>query len=191
MPDNKQNGMITKIWGPPGWLFLHSVTFGYPDEITTENSYRVKHYQDFFNNLGYVLPCKYCRDSYNEYLDKLPVEYFLKSRKDLSRWLYLIHNKVNDKLGVPDCDIPTFEEVEEKYEQYRAKCKQTTSQERSERLIKGCVIPENGIKKKCLISVVNDIEYFQESDTVNYIMIIGGIILLVLIIIYLKSQYYK
>ena len=33
MSDNKDYGMITKIWGPPGWLFLHTVTMGYPYEI--------------------------------------------------------------------------------------------------------------------------------------------------------------
>lgn len=27
---NIDNGMMTKIWGPPGWLFLHCITFGYP-----------------------------------------------------------------------------------------------------------------------------------------------------------------
>ena len=27
---NADNGMMTKVWGPPGWLFLHCVTFGYP-----------------------------------------------------------------------------------------------------------------------------------------------------------------
>ena len=24
------NGMMTNVWGPAGWVFLHSVTFGYP-----------------------------------------------------------------------------------------------------------------------------------------------------------------
>ena len=96
MFDNKQNGMMTKVWGPPGWFFLHSVTFGYPDEINPENVDRVRHYANFFNSLGHVLPCKYCRNSYNEYISELPVENFLNSRKDLTLWLYLIHNKVND-----------------------------------------------------------------------------------------------
>ena len=25
---NVDNGMMTKVWGPTGWLFLHCVTFG-------------------------------------------------------------------------------------------------------------------------------------------------------------------
>ena len=28
--NNKDNGIMTKIWGQPGWLFLHSITIGYP-----------------------------------------------------------------------------------------------------------------------------------------------------------------
>ena len=32
------NGMMTKIWGPPGWLFLHCVTMGYPDELDLDNN---------------------------------------------------------------------------------------------------------------------------------------------------------
>ena len=24
---NIDNGMMTKVWGPPGWLFLHCITF--------------------------------------------------------------------------------------------------------------------------------------------------------------------
>lgn len=182
MSDNKQNGMMTKVWGPPGWFFLHSVTFGYPDEINPENVDRVRHYANFFNSLGHVLPCKYCRNSYNEYITELPVEHFLKSRKDLTLWLYLIHNKVNDKLGIPECDRLLFEEVENKYEQYRAKCKQTTDKERSDRLIKGCTIPENGTKKKCLVSIVNDVETFEDSSPPFLLNCSLAIIIIILLI---------
>jgi hypothetical protein len=150
-----------------------------------------KQYKDFFNSLGNVLPCKYCRDSYNKYIVELPVEYFLKSRKDLTRWLYLIHNKVNEKLGVPACDIPSFEAIEKTYDNYRASCKQTTSEERSDRIINGCIVPKNGMKKKCLVSVVPDTEYFQDPNSVNYTIIIMSGILIILFLIYLKSKYYK
>ena len=58
----------------------------------------------------------------------------LKTRKDLTKWLYDMHNKVNHKLGVPECNIPSFEDVISQYEEYRAKCKKTTEEE--ENLIK-------------------------------------------------------
>lgn len=180
---DKENGMMTKIWGPPGWFFLHIVSFGYPYEITSENSHRIREYAKFFNSLGHILPCKYCRNSYNEYIKEYPVEKFLNSRESLTKWLYIIHNRVNDKLGVPECDRPSFEEVKKKYEQYRAKCKQTTNKEREERLIKGCTIPENGIKKRCLINIVNDTEHFTDNCDYNfYIIFILYIIAIILIL---------
>ena len=35
MSDNESSsrGMITKIWGPPAWVFLHSIAAGYPEHI--------------------------------------------------------------------------------------------------------------------------------------------------------------
>jgi len=33
---NINNGLITKIWGPPTWDCLHSFTFGYPVHPTDE-----------------------------------------------------------------------------------------------------------------------------------------------------------
>lgn len=183
--DNRQNGMMTKVWGPPGWFFLHIITFGYPDKITSENADRVKYYADLFNSIGHTLPCKYCRNSYNEYIKELPVENFLDSRESLIKWLYIIHNKVNDKLGVPECDRPTLEEVKDKYEQYRAKCSKTTEFERQQMLSKGCIIPEDGVKKKCLISVVKESEYFEEKfESPCYFILILLYILVITLIIY-------
>ena len=71
---------------------------------------------------------------------------------------------------------------------YRAKCKQTTDKERSERLIKGCTVPENGKKKKCLVSIVNDVETFEDSSPpflLNCSLVIIIIILLI-VVNYLK-----
>tara|TARA_E500000178_G_C16870341_1_gene684075 strand:+ start:91 stop:672 length:582 start_codon:yes stop_codon:yes gene_type:complete len=181
MIDNKENGMMTKIWGPPGWIFLHSVTFGFPQEVTCKNQHRVLQYINFFNSVGNVLPCKYCRDSYNEYLREHPVEQHCTSRKTLTRWLYDIHNKVNSKLGVAPCDIPRFSQVEKKYESYRAACKQTTDQDRSNSLIKGCTIPQTGIKKKCKILVVSDDDKAGKFD--NYYSILAGLCLVVGVVI--------
>jgi len=64
-------------------------------------------------------------------------------------------NKVNKKLGVPKCDIPTFKEVYQRYDAYRAKCRPTSPAERKKKLEKGCVVPKDGRKKKCVIKIVN------------------------------------
>ena len=47
----QNNGLITKIWGGPGWTFCHSITFGYPIEPTDE---QINNYRTFFISLGNV-----------------------------------------------------------------------------------------------------------------------------------------
>jgi len=66
-----------------------------------------------------VLPCKYCRASTTEFVHEHPL------RGDPGKWLYDIHNMVNDKLrkqSKEDKTVrdpgrnPSFAEVKEKYE---------------------------------------------------------------------------
>jgi hypothetical protein len=149
-------GMMTNVWGPPGWIFLHCITMGYPYKINTNNKqhlFRKKHTKDFFNSLGHVLPCKYCRESYLEYVSQNPIDKHLNTRKELAKWFYNIHNKVNQKLGVPKCDIPSFTEFYQKYETYLAKCKRTTDKDKKKRKEKGCVRPKDGVPKRTHIKI--------------------------------------
>jgi hypothetical protein len=93
--------MNTKFWGPPGWKFLHTITFNYPDTIDISNPKhreKKKYYKQLFKNFQFTLPCKYCRVSYKKFLKEDPIEPNLMSRKDLTFWFYRIHNKVNAKL---------------------------------------------------------------------------------------------
>ena len=119
--DNKNNGLITKIWGPAMWESLHCIAFGYPIEPTEEQK---NNYKIFFTNLMNVLPCKCCRDSYKDFLTKEDDTIFtdsdLKNRETLTRWLFKIHNRVNKKLGI-DYNL-SYEDIVNKYESYRAKC---------------------------------------------------------------------
>ena len=152
------NGMMTKVWGPAGWVFLHSCVMGYPIKINDKNPEdrkRKKKTKVFFETIGHIFPCIYCRESYQRFIKELPIDKFLDSRRKLANWLYQIHNKVNKKLGVPSCDIPSFNEVYGRYETYRAQCEKTTRKNRKERKEKGCVIPKDGKKKRCIVKVVN------------------------------------
>ena len=154
----KDNGMMTKVWGPAGWVFLHSCAMGYPIKIDKKNKdhrKRKRETKKFFESAGYVLPCRYCRESYNNFIKELSIGRHLETRQSLCRWLYRIHNKVNKKLGVPKCEIPTFGNINKQYETYRAQCTKTTTNERQERLVKGCTIPKDGVRKKCIIQIIN------------------------------------
>jgi hypothetical protein len=144
------SGMQTRVWGPAGWLFLHSIAQNYPWKPTEKQK---KNYLHFFRLLGNVLPCRYCRESYQEFI-KLP-ETELKrsvmtSRLTLVTWLYNIHNKVNEKLGIK-CN-ETFKNVWEKYESFRSKC--FKSPEIIKKIKKGCNDPMSGFRQKCIIDII-------------------------------------
>ena len=114
--------MDTKFWGPGGWRFLHTITFNYPENPTAADK---RNYKSLFLNFQFTLPCKYCRESYAKFLRELPIEPYLASRSKLTMWLYLIHNKVNDKLrnqGNPTPPNPSYAYVAGEYEKQRANC---------------------------------------------------------------------
>jgi len=87
-------GLNQRVWGRPGWTFLHSVTFNYPDDpdSSTQETYR-----RFFSIIGDVLPCKKCRNHYKEHSVVLPIR--LGSRRELVEWMIDIHNRANDATG--------------------------------------------------------------------------------------------
>jgi hypothetical protein len=143
-------GQNTKVWGPPGWLFLHCIAQNFPWE---PDQAKKDSYLKFFRLLGDVLPCRYCRDSYQQFIEepctKLD-ESVVQNRKTMVKWLYSIHNKVNKKLGVSE--VPCLQEVWDRYESFRSQCKK--SPKVVETAPKGCTEPVKGLtKKKCIIQI--------------------------------------
>lgn len=108
--------MNVNEWGPGGWTFLHTVSFNYPLDPTDEDKQR---YINFFNSTKYILPCKYCRQSFEIYMKYLPIEPFLESREGITYWLYRIHDLVNQKVFKK---FFSFDHVVRKYEKIRAGC---------------------------------------------------------------------
>ena len=106
--------MDTRFWGPSGWKLLHTITFGY-DPHNTKARVAIK---TTFETLPFVLPCKFCRASLTDYMEKHPLEPALESKATLTKWLWLIHNEVNKKLreqNLTVADDPPFAKVEEIY----------------------------------------------------------------------------
>lgn len=112
-PWYNKNGMQPAVWGPPLWFFLHTMSFNYPAEPTLEQKVQ---YLTFFKTLGYVLPCKHCRDAYQAYTKNLDLNAF-KDRMALTRWVYNLHNAINAKLG--KLSSPSFESVVHAYDNLR------------------------------------------------------------------------
>lgn len=118
--------MMVSMWGPPGWRYLHTVAHGYPESPTAYDSLNENpvgstesNYKIFFTFVGKTLPCRICRESYTKLVSENPVR--TESRRELTRWLWEIHNGVNKKLGRTYKESD-FNSITKYYEKFRAKC---------------------------------------------------------------------
>lgn len=95
-------GMATKKWGPAAWQFLFTCIMGhYPININIKNIEHLhlrERYRCMLESLQFIMPCIYCRNSFKQFFEELPIEEYLVGRIELMYWLYLMKNKVNDKL---------------------------------------------------------------------------------------------
>ena len=154
--------MITSIWGPNMWHYLHTMSFNYPVKPTLENK---KYYKEFLLNLQYTLPCKYCRINLKNNLKAHPLKYcHLKNRDVFSKYVYKLHEIVNKMLNkksnISYCD------VRERYEHFRSRCtndkKELLNQKKlfnfkktmKNKKEKGCTESLYGKKAKCIINIV-------------------------------------
>lgn len=101
--------MDTRFWGPSGWCLLHLIAAAPP----------TKQVKEWFELLEFVLPCKYCRASFHDYLNLQPLTTAtIRDRDAFSRWLYDIHNRVNGKLrgqGLLTTQDPSWPSVRDRY----------------------------------------------------------------------------
>jgi len=157
------DGMMTKIWGPLAWTFLHTISFNYPVNPSPEDKV---HYRDYVLNLQYVLPCKYCRMNLTNNFKKKPILMcHMASRDTFSRYIYDLHETVNKMLHKKS--NLTYCDVRERYEHFRSRCtdekptvftfkktKTNTKTKTQRKKEKGCTEPLYGKKSKCLINIV-------------------------------------
>ena len=172
------DGMLTSVWGPSLWHYLHTMSFNYPTKPTRDDK---KHYKAFVLNLRNVLPCKYCRMNLRKNLKDLPLRNKdMKNRKSFSLWMFKLHEHINKMLGKKSG--LTYSQVRERYEHFRARCtididektklvkiKPIKNKTRKKKKVKekGCVEPLYGKKSKCVIKIVpkdKDVPTFQMDD---------------------------
>ena len=154
------DGMLTTVWGPSMWHFLHTMSFNYPVEPTLEDK---THYKEFILSLQHVLPCKYCRQNLTNNFKIHPLrDSDLANRENFSRYIYNLHEMVNKMLkkksGLSYCD------VRERYEHFRSRCtderpklfnlQKEVEKKEGEKKEKGCTEPLYGKKSKCVIKIV-------------------------------------
>ena len=161
------DGMLTAVWGPAMWHFLHTMSFNYPVNPSEEDK---THYMGFVKSLVYVLPCKYCRMNLKENFKKMPLTLETMScRESFSRYIYDLHEHVNNMLK-KNSGL-SYEDVQERYEHFRARCLANSPQPKqpkqpSKTSAKGCTEPLFGKKSKCLIKIV-PIETKQPTFEIN------------------------
>tara|TARA_Y100000816_G_scaffold231236_1_gene176487 strand:- start:6752 stop:7366 length:615 start_codon:yes stop_codon:yes gene_type:complete len=152
------DGMLTSVWGPSMWHYLHTMSFNYPVNPSKSDK---NHYKKFILSLQHVLPCKYCRINLKNNFKILPLtNNDMENRDKFSRYIYNLHETVNKMLGKQSglsyCD------VRERYEHFRSRC----TIDKPKLLIKkhvnktkkkkesGCTEPLYGKKSKCILKIV-------------------------------------
>jgi hypothetical protein len=150
---SSNDGMLTTVWGPGMWHFMHTMSFNYPVCPTSQQK---NDYRDFIYSLRDVLPCGKCRKNLSQTLKTFPLKIrpHMDSRAAFSKYIYDLHEKVNHMLKKKSG--LSYEEVRERYEHFRARCikkssKKTTMRKRKE---VGCVVPLYGEKSKCILKIV-------------------------------------
>jgi len=146
---NSNDGMLTYVWGPAIWHFLHTMSFNYPTHPTDLDK---THYSKFVKGLQYVLPCKYCRTNFKTYLKNHPLDKeHLANRYVFSKYIYTLHEHINKMLG--KISGLTYEAVRDRYENFRSRCL-VEKQEEISHIEKGCTEPLLGKKSKCVLRIV-------------------------------------
>lgn len=153
------DGMLTSVWGPSLWHYLHTLSFNYPWKPTSQQK---KAYKEQIRILEKTLPCRYCRINLKNNFKMCPLKASdMKDRETFSRYVYRLHETVNKMLGKKS--NLTYCDVRERYEHFRARC--LTDEKIRSKIWKlnktrknnkesGCTEPLYGKKAKCVIQIV-------------------------------------
>jgi hypothetical protein len=149
------DGMLTSVWGPGLWHYLHTMSFNYPVHPTKSDK---ENYRNFVLNLEYVLPCGKCRKNLRKNFKKLPLTMdIMETREKYARYLYDLHEHINKMLGKKSG--LTYDAIKERYEHFRARCAKSYKEIKIKKTKtfkkeKGCTVPLYGEKSKCVLKIV-------------------------------------
>lgn len=103
-----------KVWGPHYWFFLHTIAMTYPHH---PNAVTKKKYYEFVQNIPLFIPIEAMASDFSKLIDQYPVSSYLDNRESFIRWLWFIHNKINEKLEKPKISLNEF--YVKYYEEYK------------------------------------------------------------------------
>jgi hypothetical protein len=91
---------MTTLWGPLGWMTLHSVSLIYPESPSAVDKQILKRYVDLFRD---TISCPYCQSHFgiilNRYISENPN--WADSKFDFFMFVVRAHNTVNNRLSKP------------------------------------------------------------------------------------------
>ncbi len=102
------SGVSTCVWGPPLWRILHTISFAPTQQLRAHANVVVR----FMLNLSDVLPCKWCRLSYAQFMGEMPDLRATIEMGGIARWMFDLHARVNAKLNAP---TPKFESIAKRF----------------------------------------------------------------------------
>ena len=147
-------GMLTSVWGPGMWHYLHTMSFNYPINPTATDK---KKYKLCITNLHIHYHVNIVESILKITFKHLPLtNACMSSRDTFSRYVYDLHELINKMLKKKS--NLTYSEVRDRYEHFRARC--TSNQNKIFNFTKkhgkelGCTRPMYGHKSKCIIKIV-------------------------------------
>jgi len=173
------DGMLTSVWGPSMWHYLHTMSFNYP---VNPSCIEKERYRNFILSLKYVLPCGKCRKNLCKNFQKLPLKMSnMKSRATFSKYIYDLHELINTMLHKKSG--LSYEQIKERYEHFRSRCTKSLNDVRKtvknknkknkedketkknkEHKENGCTEPLYGEKSKCVLRIVPQTEKCESLE---------------------------
>jgi hypothetical protein len=91
---------MTSIWGPLGWMTLHSVASCYPDTPVQSEKALMQTWLDMFQS---TITCPSCREHFGIALGSYRRQYpqMLNSREEFLLATFRLHNAVNRRINKP------------------------------------------------------------------------------------------
>jgi len=91
---------MTAIWGPLGWMTLHSVATSYPERPTPSEQELMSTWLDMFRD---TITCPSCKGHFTELLQTYRSRFpnMMQSRQEFAMFSFRAHNTVNRRLHKP------------------------------------------------------------------------------------------
>ena len=91
---------MTAIWGPLGWMTLHSTAFAYPENPTSAEKQLMSSWLDAFRD---TITCPSCKGHFTDMLAAYRTQFpnMLANRHEYVLFTFRAHNSVNRRLSKP------------------------------------------------------------------------------------------